>query len=129
MPFDHFVGKSFGDIYADKPKGKSEAPVDEEDQKEKLAALLKLLEKAGLEAQEAKDQKKLEELSKPKGVRVFIHGMDGTTMPIVLSPNGSVQVKTKDGYICAVITVDPTPVPLPAPKEDEPPPTARIVEV
>jgi copper chaperone CopZ len=58
---------------------------------------------------------------------VYIHTFDGKTAPVVLKPGSSIEIKTKDGYICAMVSMDEKP-----PTEDKveaAPDGKRIVEV
>lgn len=68
-----------------------------------------------------------EPIIKAETALVYVHGMNGSTTPLVLKPGTNLQIKTKDGYICAIISVDRNP-----PSEEKVQETVvgpRIVEV
>jgi hypothetical protein len=69
--------------------------------------------------------------SEPQAVKncatVYIHTFDGKTEPVILKPGSNIQIKTKDGYVCAIISMDAA-----SPTEDvveAAPDGKRIVEV
>lgn len=63
----------------------------------------------------------------PNAVTVYIHTFDGKSTPVILKPGGSIQIKTKDGYVCAMVSMDEKP---PSTEDAEAAPGGkRIVEV
>lgn len=44
-----------------------------------------------------------------KAATVYIHTFDGKTTPVILKPGVTLQIKTKDGYVCAMVSVDVNP--------------------